>query len=119
MTTKYDYTSYGCMARVKQDVRSKGLHCDNDIFPSQLLEAHIEKAVMNLSFSEFISPIASTGLIDRLMLENADLKKQKERLLDIYIAGTIDKDTFTLRADATETNITRNNTVIAKENLLC
>lgn len=114
-TTKYRYTSYGCMARVKRDKRTKGLFCDNDIFPSELLEKKIEQAILNFNFTEFTTPIASTGLIDRLMLENIELKKQKEKLLDIYMSENIDKDTFIFRTEKIDKKIAQNNTVIAQE----
>ncbi len=115
MTTKYDYTSYGCMARVKHEERTKGLHCDNDIFPSKLLEDYVDNAVMNLKFRRFVSPVASTSIIDKLMLENVSLQKQKDRLLDLYMNETIDKDTFTLRVEKIDKQITRNNTVVKQE----
>ena len=44
-----------------------------------------------------------------------ELRKQKEKLLDIYMEGYIDKDTFTLRNKSIEDKITRNNTLIELE----
>ena len=55
--------------------------------------------VQNLEFTEFVTPQTSTGLIDKLLLENGELKKQKERLLDLYLNESIDKDTYTARFD--------------------
>ena len=111
----YSRTSYGCMARVKADRKAKGLHCDNDIFPSQLLEEYVEKAVQNLKFNEFVAPIASTGLIDKLMLENSDYEKQKQRLLDVYMDSAIDKETFILRTSEIDKKIKRNEKIILNE----
>ncbi len=111
----YSRTSYGCMARVKADRKAKGLHCDNDIFPSQLLEEYVEKAVQNLKFNEFVAPIASTGLIDKLMLENAEYEKQKQRLLDVYMDELIDKETFILRTAEIEKKINRNIKIVENE----
>lgn len=112
----YKRTAYGCTARLKTTRKSKEFNlCDNDIFPTQLLEEYVEKAVQNLKFNEFVAPIASTGLIDKLMLENADYEKQKQRLLDVYMDSIIDKETFILRTSEIDKKIKRNEKIILNE----
>ena len=103
------------MARVKRDKRTTGLKCDNDIFPSQVLDEYVINAVQNLQFTEFISPVSSTGVIDSLMLENAELTKKKERLLDIYMSGLIDKDSFIKRNESIDKNLQKNYNIIDRE----
>lgn len=113
---KYTYTSYGCTARLKYDSAEHGaVACKNEIYPTEELEQYIEDAVGNLQFSEFVTPQSTTGLIDKLLTENGDLKKQKERLLDLYLNESIDKDTYTEKFDAINRRIQKNMSVIENE----
>ena len=112
----YSYTSYGCTARVKYARAEHGATpCSNEIYPTEELEQIVEQHVMNLQFTEFVSPQATTGLIDKLLLENGELKKQKERLLDLYLADSIDKDVYTEKYDAINKQIQKNLAVIESE----
>jgi len=114
--TKYSYTSYGCTARVKYSSAEHGSEpCRNEIYSTEELEEIVEESVMNLQFSEFVSPQATTGLIDSLLSENSELKKQKERMLDLYLAESIDKDTYEEKFNAINKRIARNLTVIESE----
>ena len=114
--TKYSYTSYGCTARVKYSSAEHGSEpCRNEIYSTEELENLVEESVMNLQFSEFVSPQATTGLIDSLLSENSELKKQKERMLDLYLAESIDKDTYEEKFNAINKRIARNLTVIESE----
>lgn len=114
--TKYSYTSYGCTARVKYSRAEHGNEpCRNEIYPTEELEEIVEESVMNLHFSDFVSPQATTGLIDSLLSENSELKKQKERMLDLYLAESIDKDTYEEKFNAINKRIARNLTVIESE----
>ncbi|MCH5162883.1 MAG: hypothetical protein J1G38_05285, partial [Clostridiales bacterium] len=113
---KYTYTSYGCTARVKYSSAEHGsMACDNELYPTEELEQYISDRVMNLHFTEFVTPQTSTGAIDKLLLENSELKKQKERILDLYLAEAIDKDTYTLRFDDINKRISKNLAVIDNE----
>lgn len=113
---KYSYTSYGCTARLKYTSAEHGpTPCSNEIYPTDELEEIVNNAVVNLEFTEFISPQASTGVIDTLLLENAELKKQKERLLDLYLNESIDKDTYAEKFDTINKQIQKNLSVIENE----
>ena len=79
------------------------------------MEDIIEQSVCNLEFTEFITPQTSTGLIDKLLVENGELKKQKERMLDLYLTESIDKDTYTEKFDAINKRIQKNLAVIDSE----
>ena len=113
---KYAYYSYGCTARIKYSNAEHGaVACDNELYPTDELERYVGDAVMNLHFTDFVSPQTSTGAIDKLLLENGELKKQKERLLDLYLAEAIDKDTYTVRFDDINKRISKNLAVIDNE----
>lgn len=113
---KHAYYSYGCIARTKYSRAEHGnTPCNNDLYPVEELDELVCKAVENLEFTEFTTPQASTGLIDRLLLDNAELKKQKERLLDLYLNEAIDKDTYTARYSEIGKRIDKNLTVINSE----
>lgn len=113
---KHVYYSYGCTARIKYNSAEHGsAPCDNELYPVETLDNIIENKVNNLQFTEFTTPQASTGIIDKLFIENGELKKQKERLLDLYLAESIDKDTYTLRFDDINKHIQKNLAVIESE----
>ncbi len=113
---KYSYTSYGCSARLKYNkVEHGSTPCENDIYSAEELEKLLENAVLNFSFTDFVTPQATTGLIDKLLLENGELKKQKERMLDLYLAESIDKDTYAQRFDELNKRIQKNLAVIENE----
>lgn len=113
---KYSYTSYGCSARLKYNPDEHGsAPCKNEIYSTDELEDIIEQSVCNLEFTEFITPQTSTGLIDKLLVENGELKKQKERMLDLYLTESIDKDTYTEKFDAINKRIQKNLAVIDSE----
>lgn len=113
---KYTYTSYGCTARIKYSSAEHGpVPCDNQLYPTETLDNLICDMVQNIQFTEFTTPQASTGLIDKLLLENSELKKQKERLLDLYLGEAIDKDTYTSRFDEINKRIQKNLAVIDNE----
>lgn len=112
----YAYYSYGCTARTKYSRAEHGdTPCDNDLYPVDELDELVCRAVENLQFTEFTTPQASTGVIDKLLIENAELKERKERLLDLYLSEAIDKDTYTLRYDDINKAIQKNLTVIDGE----
>ncbi len=113
---RYAYYSYGCTARTKYSRAEHGpAPCDNELYPVDELDELICSAVENLEFSEFVTPQTSTGLIDKLLLENGELKKQKERLLDLYMDEAIDKDTYAVRFDDINKRIQKNLAVIDNE----
>lgn len=114
--TKYEYTSYGCTARTKYSRAEHGdMPCDNKLYSTEELEEFVGNAVMNLNFTAFATPKASTGTIDKLLVENGELKKQKERLLDLYLSETVDKDSYTKRFDEINKRISKNLIVINNE----
>lgn len=115
-TIKYTYTSYGCAARMKYNRAEHGENpCANTIYPTDELEEIIEDAIRNLEFTEFVTPQTTTGIIDKLLTENAALKKQKDRILDLYLNESIDKDTYTEKFDTINKQISRNLAVIESE----
>lgn len=109
------YYSYGCTARIKYSQSEHGSPCQNELYPVETLDKLVENMVQNLEFTEFVTPQTSTGLIDKLLLENGELKKQKERLLDLYLNESIDKDTYTARFDDINRRIQKNLAVIDNE----
>ena len=109
------YYSYGCTARIKYSQSEHGSPCQNELYPVETLDKLVENMVQNLEFTEFVTPQTSTGLIDKLLLENGELKKQKERLLDLYLNESIDKDTYTARFDDINKRIQKNLAVIDNE----
>lgn len=113
---KYSYTSYGCSARLKYNKDEHGSRpCENEIYPADELEKLVENSVLNFSFTDFVTPKATTGLIDKLLFENGELKKQKERMLDLYLSESIDKDTYAERFDELQKRIKKNLAVIENE----
>lgn len=113
---KYSYTSYGCSARLKFNSAEHGsTPCNNEIYSTEELDKYIGDMVQNLQFTEFVTPQSSTGLIDKLLLENGELKKQKDRILDLYLSEAIDKDTYTKRFDDINKRIQKNLAVIDNE----
>lgn len=113
--SRFNYTRYGCMVRLKKTSLTKGLHCDNEIIEASVLENHISNAVKNFHFNEFIESVKSTGVIDKLVIENSELKKQKDKLLDLYMTNVIDKEAFVLRTNELDKKINKNNVVIKNE----
>lgn len=114
--TKYTYTSYGCAARLKFNPAEHGsAPCRNEIYPADGLEKLIERAVCNLEFSEFASLIHGSALADELTAQNAELKKQKERMLDLYLSEQIDKDTYADKFEELDKKIRKNAAVIENE----
>lgn len=114
--TKYTYTSYGCAARLKFNPAEHGnAPCRNEIYPADGLEKLIERAVCNLEFSEFASLIHGSALADELTAQNAELKKQKERMLDLYLSEQIDKDTYADKFEELDKKIQKNAAVIENE----
>ena len=110
----YRYHSYGCAARIKYNSREFDHKCNNTIYNMLDLDNAVSEKIKNLDFSNAtISEIQSEA--SKIAEENASLFKQKEKLLDIYMEGYIDKDTFTLRNKSIEDKITRNNTLIELE----
>ncbi len=114
--TKYTYTSYGCAARLKFNPAEHGnAPCRNEIYPADGLEKIIERAVCNLEFSEFASLIHGSALADELTAQNTELKKQKERMLDLYLSEQIDKDTYADKFEELDKKIQKNAAVIENE----
>ena len=109
------YYSYGCTARIKFNRAEHGSPCKNEFYPVESLDKLVENMVQNIQFTEFTTPQTSTGLIDKLLIENGELKKQKERLLDLYLNEAIDKDTYALRFDDINKRIQKNLAVIDNE----
>lgn len=109
------YYSYGCTARIKFNRAEHGSPCKNELYPVESLDKLVENMVQNIQFTEFTTPQTSTGLIDKLLIENGELKKQKERLLDLYLNEAIDKDTYALRFDDINKRIQKNLVVIDNE----
>ncbi len=109
------YYSYGCTARIKFNRAEHGSPCKNELYPVESLDKLVENMVQNIQFTEFTTPQTSTGLIDKLLIENGELKKQKERLLDLYLNEAIDKDTYALRFDDINKRIQKNLAVIDNE----
>ena len=114
---KYEYVSYGCTGRIKREPSDPLPPCDNEIYPADELEKLIEQAVCNLE-TEDSSHVQkeSTAAVDRLLGENDNLSKQKEKLLDLYLGEQIDKAAYTARYDELNKRINANLAAIEKLN---
>lgn len=109
------YYNYGCAARIKRDKNYHPAKCDNDIIAAGKLESFVEEAMRHLKFDKFVSGKASNGVIDKLIGENAKLKEQLDRLLDVFLDGLIDKDTYSEKTTKISKQIDKNNDVIQSE----
>lgn len=114
-TKHYKYRSYGCAARVKRDKNYHPAQCDNIIIPTHELDEYVEDKVRHLDFKSTGEKFFVPGVIDSLMSEIAELKDKQAKLLDLYLDGTIDKDTYTLRLVALDAKISENKAIIDAE----
>lgn len=115
-TTKhYKYRFYGCAARIKRDKTYHPAKCYNEILDACELEEHVECYIKNISFSEFKSGNFVPGIIDGMMTENSALKDKLKRLLDLYVDGNLDKESYLLRKEEIEKKIIENDKLIACE----
>ncbi len=114
-TKRYKYRSYGCAARVKRDKNYHPAKCDNIIIPSHELDEFIEDKVRRLEFTSSGEKLFMPGIIDTLMTEISELKDKQAKLLDLYLDGTIDKDTYAMRLVALDAKINENKSIIEAE----
>ena len=96
-TKHYRYRDYGCAARLKRDKNYHPAKCDNDIYRAEELEKIVEDYVLNLNIDDYNKADFSPGLIDKMMSEIGAIKRSQSKLLDLYLSGDIDKDTFLIR----------------------
>lgn len=113
---KYEYRSYGCAARIKND-RKYYNHpiCDNVIIDAQELEDYIISFISNIEITGFADDKYASGIIEQLAVENNELQIKKERLLDLFMDNIIDKDTLHKRSMEIENKIENNKCVIENE----
>ncbi len=114
-TKHYKYTAYGCAARVKRDKNYHPARCNNTIYPAKQLDDYVCNAVENLKFDGFIEGEYRSGTIDMLVNENARLKAQIDKLLDLYISDMISKETYQQRASKLENEIDKNSEIINQQ----
>lgn len=114
--TKYRQQNYyGCAARIKFE-NNKGYNkCNNTIFNASELEQMVENIVKNYDFSKYEAGNGSSGIIDKLMTENVNIKKQIDKLLELYINEIIDKATYIEKVSKLEKSITKNMDIISSQ----
>jgi len=111
----YKYRSYGCAARVKRDKKYHPALCKNIIIPSHVLEKQIEEVLKNIDFDSAHDSTHATGFIDTLHAKNTDLKVKRDKLLDLYLEQSINKDTFIIRLVEIEAKLKEYQTLIESE----
>ena len=111
----YKYTAYGCAARVKRDKNYHPAMCRNTIISAEQLDAAIGEKVKNFKFEKFIDGEYTPSLVESLRAENVALREKIDKLLDLYIEGIIDKETYQLRVADFEKSIEKNELVINAE----
>lgn len=111
---RYRYRSYGCAARVKRDKKYRPAACRNVIIPTKDLEYLVEDSVRRLKITGLAAEERS-GTADRILAENAALAAKKEKLLDLYLDGSIDKDSFQTRVAEIEKHISNNEKILKRE----
>lgn len=114
---KYQYRSYGCAARIKNDKKytSSTQHCYNKIFDAEDLEKLVLDSVANLKFDNFANDYIPQGLIKQAVTAKSELIAKRDKLLDLYMSDAIDKQTFTLRADKIDTELEKLDKIKAEE----
>lgn len=114
-TKHYRYRDYGCAARLKRDKNYHPAKCDNDIYRAEELEKIVEDYVLNLNIDDYNKADFSPGLIDKMMSEIGAIKRSQSKLLDLYLSGDIDKDTFLIRKIEYDSKIAELQNLIEKE----
>lgn len=114
-TKHYRYRDYGCAARLKSDKHYYPVKCDNDIYRAEELEQIVDNFVKQINIDDYASSGFVPGLVDSLMTEVGSHKKAQEKLLDLYLSGDIDKDTYLLRKVGIDAKISELQSLIAAE----
>ena len=111
----YSHRVYGCSARLKRDKNYHPAKCENDIYPAEDLEQIVEDHVRALRFDSFISGSVVSGAVDKIKMEISRLKEQREKLIDLYMDGLIDKDSYAERAATVEKDIDKQTRILSVE----
>ena len=114
---KYEYVSYGCEGRIKHEKGDPQSPCNNEIYSANELENLVGGAVRNLAVADSSALLkASAAVADRLLQENNELNKQKEKLLDLYLNEQIDRAVYAARYDELNKRIRNNIASVDSEN---
>lgn len=112
----YKYRSYGCASRVKRDkYYHEHLNCQNVIIPAEQLEKTIAESVKNMKFTKFVDGSYTPSLVETLNAENVRHQNKIDKLLDLYVEGAIDKESYKIRVAEIEKIINKNKVVIQEE----
>lgn len=105
------YTSYGCGTVLKPE-RNQTRKCDNIQYSTQSLDDYVIQAVKSLKWTN-LETTAAFDTADYYVDDNIDLKRKRDRLLDLFLNEDIDKATFTERAEKIDKQIEQNNRILA------
>ena len=111
----YSHRVYGCAARLKRDKTYHPAKCTNKIYEASELETLVEEHVRALKFGSFVPGTVVSGVVDRLKMELASLKNKREKVLDLYMDGLIDKDTYAERVSDIDKEIEKESRIIDNE----
>lgn len=111
---RYKNRKYGCEKRIKSSIDKK-FKCDNLIYDTEPLDNYILDIVSKIRFNDSQLNNYIPGLIDKLISDNANLEERKNKLLDLYLDNTIDKETYQLRIVEIETKLNENKMLIKSE----
>lgn len=105
------YQTYGCGTKLKPE-RHDSIVCDNKQISTKYLDNFVIDAIKNLKFTEFSKNIKIEQPTDVYICENIDIKKQREKLLDLFLSDNINKESFVHRAAKLDRQIEENNLII-------
>lgn len=111
----YSHRVYGCAARLKRDKTYHPAKCLNKIYDAKELEDVVEEHVRALTFGSFVSGSVVSGIVDRLKMELANTKEKREKVLDLYMDGLIDKSTYAERVAEIDKDIDKQKRIIEAE----
>ena len=100
---------------MKRDKNYHPARCNNTIYPAKQLDDFVCNAVENLKFDGYNEGEYRSGTKDMLVNENARLKAQIDKLLDLYISDMISKETYQQRASKLENEIEKNSEIINQQ----
>lgn len=106
------YRTYGCGTKLKPE-RHATITCDNLQYSADWLDDYVVKAIKSLNFNQWIAPQSDKyDPIETYVAQNVELKKQKDKLLDLYLSDVLDKESYTNRINAIDRTIEKNNHTI-------
>lgn len=106
------YRTYGCGTKLKPE-RHSTLKCDNLQYSADWLENHVINTLLTLNFTKWKIPQSNHDPIEVYIQQNIELKKQKEKLLDLYLDDALDKKSYSDRISKLDQKIEKNSQTIA------